>query len=583
MTWEQIAETQRLLADEQGTIQKDWGGKLPIALVFPNTYYVGMSSLAVQTLYRLWNAREDVVCERVFTDQLPPLSLESGVPLDYFPAVAFSIAYEMDYFNVAALLRAGGIPLRAADRDEIHPLLIAGGPAVSANPEPLAPLLDAFVIGEIEPIFDQLTNTLQMIPGDRDTALQTLATIPGLYVPNAVLPEGDFPGMPGRRRSAAQCLPISQRRTGTVLPNSPTITRQWLRNLDDSPIHSTILTPNTEFANMGLIEIARGCGRGCRFCLAGYAYRPPRQRSVESILAQARELLRHTDRLGLVSAAVSDHAEIDRLATELRNLGVQSRGHSFGMSVSSMRVDPVSEPLLRALAESGTRTLTIAPEAGSERLRKVINKTQTEDDVLQAVALAARYDFEQIKLYFMLGLPTEEQDDVQALVDLTLACSERFPRQVTVNITPFVPKAHTPFQRLAQTPAKVVKRRLTYVERDLWKRGVAVKSESPAWAEVQGMLARGDRRLAEALLAAERITPATWKEALSKAGLSAGELLGTRAPDEPLPWDFIESGMRAAHLEREKRRSEEARTSAPCPPEDCVACGVCGPDAHEVK
>ena len=452
----------------------------------------------------------DVVCERVFADSsVPPLSLESAAPLDYFPVVAFSISYEVDYFNVVGTLRSAGLPPRAADRDDTHPLIIAGGPAIAANPEPLAPLLDAVVIGEVEPIFEPLTAALHLVADSRDAAFEALAQIPGLYLPNHA--------------------------TGSTPPRR--IRRQWLKDLDTAPTHSAIFTPDTEFGGMGLIEIARGCGRGCRFCLAGYAYRPPRQRSVDNILAQARELLKFQDRVGLVSAAVSDHFAIDQLATELRALGAR-------LSVSSMRVDPVSEPLLRALAESGTRTLTIAPEAGSERLRRAINKTQTEDDVLRAVDLAARYDFAQLKLYFMLGLPGELASDAQAIVDLALACAGRFSRQVTVNITPFVPKAHTPFQRQAQTPAKEVKRRLALVERGLRKHRIGVKSESPAWAEIQGTLARGDRRLAEALLAVERPSPAAWRQALGAVGLSLPELLAGRPAGEPLPWAFIHSGVR---------------------------------------
>jgi radical SAM superfamily enzyme YgiQ (UPF0313 family) len=240
-----------------------------------------------------------------------------------------------------------------------------------------------------------------------------------------------------------------------------------------------------------------------------------------------------------------------------------------------MRVDPPAEALIRALAESGTRTLTIAPEAGSERLRRAINKTQTEDDVLHAVDLAAQHGFAQVKLYFMIGLPTESGDDIQALVDLALACGERFPGRVTANLTPFVPKAGTPFQRVAQTKAKTVKKRLDYVDKALRRKSITVKSESPAWAEIQGTLARGDRRLAEALIAVERLSPGNWKHALDQAGLHLQDLLRERPAGEPLPWAFIQSGVREAYLAREARRATTPRTTDPCQPEDCVACGVC--------
>jgi radical SAM superfamily enzyme YgiQ (UPF0313 family) len=547
VSWQQVAQVQHLLENEQGTIRKDWGGRLPIALVFPNTYYVGMSSLALHSLYRLWNARDDSVCERVFNDARPPTSLESGAPLDYFPVVAFSVSYEMDYFNVVDILRSAGLPLRSGDRDEVHPLIVAGGPAVSANPEPLAPLLDAILIGEVEPVVTSLTEALHLSPNDRSACLSALDALPGFYVP--VLHS-----------------PSSERQP---------VARQWLPDLDSFPTGSVVLTPGTEFADIGLIEIARGCGRGCRFCLAGYSFRPPRERSGASILDQSRELLRRTDRLGLVSAAVSDHSAIDEIAVELRRLGAR-------LSVSSMRVDPVSEPLLQALAESGTRTLTIAPEAGSERLRQAINKTQSEEDVLNAAELAARLGIPQLKLYFMLGLPSETEDDMEALVNLAVACADRFRRQVTVNLTPFVPKAHTPFQRLAQPEAKSIKRRVDYVKRQLGRRGIAVRSESPAWAEVQGTLARGDRQLAEVLASVDHVSPAAWRRALMEAGLPMQELLRERGPDEPLPWDFVRSGVTPSYLSGEARRAETGRLSPPCPPGDCVACGVCIPQGQAV-
>lgn len=506
MSWLLTSEGRRLRENERGTILKDWGGRLPVALVFPNTYYLGMSSLAVHALYNLWNARDDVVCERIFTGMTPAVSVESGAPADYFPVIAITLSYEMDYFNVVSFLRASGIPLLAAHRDETHPLVIAGGPAISANPEPLAPILDASFIGEVEPVFESLTDALRLVAAGRDAALDALSKINGLYCPGTQLQSRD----------------------------SRTVTRQWLQDLDRFPTHSVLRTPHTEFSEMGLVEIARGCRRGCRFCLAGYTFRPPRQRSVENILAQAGRLLKDGERLGLVSAAVSDYTDIDLLVAGLRALDAR-------ISVSSLRVDSVTEPLVQALAQSGTRTLTIAPEAGSERLRKAINKQQTEDDILRCVDLARRFGLGQLKLYFMLGLPTENEADVKALVDLALACAGRFDRKVAVSITPFVPKAHTPYQRMAQTPAKVVARRLSYVERELRRKGIAVKSESPAWAEIQGTLARGDHRLAEALLVAGRVTPASWRRSLRDSGLSLQELLRERPANEILPWGFVDS------------------------------------------
>jgi radical SAM superfamily enzyme YgiQ (UPF0313 family) len=434
--------------------------------------------------------------------------------------VAFSLTYELDYFKALEMLRQAGIPLLARERDEGHPLLIAGGPAVTANPEPLADLFDAFVIGEAEELIPALVEALQEgIGAERENLLSALVQIPGIYVP-----------------------------THPPSSNLHPVKRQWIHDLDAYPTTSVVLTRDTEFGDMYLLEIARGCKRGCRFCLIGHTGRPLRERSVETLLSQAREGLKHREKIGLVGAAVSDYSRIEELVTVLREMGAK-------ISVSSLRIAPLSETLVKGLAESGSRTLTLAPEAGSERLRDLIHKGISEDDVMRAADLAARYDFPRLKLYFMLGLPTETEEDVRAIIDLVTAVGQRFSRRVVVNVTPFVPKAHTSFQWAAMTPQAIIRERLRYVEQQLRPRGVAVKSDSPAWAAIQGVLSRGDSRLVQALTKMDGISLAQWRRALQGSGLEANEYLRERSLDENLPWSVVDSGLSQAYLRREWERA----------------------------
>lgn len=562
MTWTKTAEAKQILGKEIGTVIKDWGGKLPVALAYPNTYYVAMSSLALQILYRRFNQRPDVVCERAFWDKggwqagRPLLSLETQQRVDEFPVWAFTISYEMDYFNVVEMLRQAGVPPLAAERDERWPLLIAGGPGITMNPEPMAPFFDAIVIGEGEEVVDTLVDTILDV-GDDDRAelLAALDRIEGVYVPQLV-PEW--------------------RRRWTDNDDAPTprrIKRLWVRHLEHYSTVSSLYTPDTEFGGLHLMEIARGCGRGCRFCLAGYVYRPPREQPLELLLDWAKEGLKHRDKVGLISAAVSDHSQIDELAIRLRALGAK-------LSVSSMRVDPISVPLVRALRESGAQTLTIAPEAGSQRLRDVINKTQTEQQILEAVDLADALDFPQLKLYFMIGHPGETDDDVQALVDLTLATKSRFRRRLVINATPYVPKAHTPFQWEAMTDVATFERRQKLIQRSLGRHDVAVRADSPQWAAVQAVLARGDRRLAPVMLEMERLSIAAFDRALAAHGLSQRDFLDAREPGAPQPWDIVESGVSSSYFLFEHRHAQRAETGLSCPPTSsgCLTCGSCDTD-----
>ncbi len=545
-----IDQVKQILAREEGTVRKDWGGRLPILLVYANTYRLGMSSLALHTVYRLFNDQPDVVCERAFfpqetyrrgdrsasRDDEPVLSIESQRPPTDFPVVAFTISYEMDYFNAVQLLRRAGIPVLAEERDESWPLIIAGGPAVYTNPEPLAEIFDAFAIGEGEVIVPPLVDALwEAVNAPRDEGLRILAQVPGMYVPAA--------------------------------ENDP-VRRVWVRDLDTFPATTQIYTHDTEFGDRALIEIARGCGRGCRFCMAGYTYRPMREVSLETILAVARHSLKHRDKIGLVGAAVSDHSWIDQIALELRAMGAK-------IAISSMRVDPISEPLVRALAESGTRTLTIAPEAGSVRMRKVVNKPQSDEQLLCVVDLAARYNFPQLKMYFMVGQPTETEADVEAIAELVLAARARFRRKLTINATPYVPKAHTAFQWVAMTPVETLEARIKYLERRLRPVGVAVRSDSPAWAAVEGVLARGDRRLGRVLARMRKTSLREWERALKAEGLSQEDYLRERSLDESLPWSVVDIGVSRAYFTWELRRALRGELTRSCPPAGCLKCNAC--------
>lgn len=553
MTWNLRTRQEAHLAQEQGVIHKEWGGRLSVALAFPNSYYVGMSSLALQILYRQFNAHADVVCERVFWNQEgaaagePLLTLESGRTVAEADVWAFTISYEMDYFNVVAMLRQAGVPPLAQDRDESWPLLIAGGPGVTMNPEPMAPFFDAIVIGEGEEVLEDLIELFQQaIAAPRAELWAALAAIPGVYVP-ALTP------------------PVHEQG-----PDLQRIPRLWVRDLQRFPPVSSLYAPETEFRGMHLMEIARGCGRGCRFCLAGYVYRPPREQPLSALLAWAEAGLEHTSRLGLISAAVSDHTQIDELATALQEMGAR-------LSVSSMRVDPISLPLLRAMRASGAQTLTIAPEAGSRRLRNVIAKTQTEDQLLHAVELAAELDFPQIKFYFMVGHPTETQDDMEELVAFVHKARAIFKRRIAMNATPFVPKAHTPFQWMSMTPARTLKKRQRWLQRQVGRLQVAVRADSPSWAEVQGVLSRGDRRLAGVLLDMRELSVTHFWQTMQQHGLERDPFLGQLPVGQRMPWMIVESGVSEQFYRYEWRQAQRWRLGPHCPPDSagCLSCGVC--------
>jgi radical SAM superfamily enzyme YgiQ (UPF0313 family) len=521
MGWEEIAKARRRLSREQGTVIKDWGGKIPIALVYANSYYLGMSNLGVHAVYSLLNGYDNIVCERVFWEGEGPISLESQRPLADFAAVVFSISYELDYFNVVSILRASGLPLYAKERNESYPLVMAGGPCIIANPMPLSPFFDVQAIGEAEPLVPEI---LPVIAEDvsRDEMLKALSVLPGVYVPQF------YSGKP--------------------------VVRQWAKELDDFPVASAVLTPDTELGDLYLIEAERGCNWGCRFCLVSQTFSPMRYRSIESLLSQAEQGLKYRRRLGLVGAAVSSYPHIEELLPRLTEMGAE-------LSLSSLRIAPLSPVVIKELARGGAKTVTMAPEAGSQRLRQLVKKGISEDDILKAVEKVAEARIKQLKLYFIIGLPSETDEDVEAIIKLALACKNTIDKKqtgcrLTLNISPFVPKAGTPFQWLPMAQTAVLNHRLARIKHSLMPKGIKVKGESPAWSQVQGVLARGDIKLAGVLADVERLSLAGWRKSIAKHNIDIDFYANQRwYTDQKLPWEMIELGTKAGYLESELGRA----------------------------
>jgi radical SAM superfamily enzyme YgiQ (UPF0313 family) len=387
---------------------------------------------------------------------------------------------------------------------------------------PVAPFFDGVCIGEAEAILPDLLPVLQKATEvSRDEALKLLAGVPGVYVPQY---------------------------------SRKTVVRQWAKNLDDFPVHSAVLTPDTELGDLYLIEVERGCRWGCRFCLVCGAFRPMRSHSLNSLVAQARDGLKYRRRLGLVGPAVSDHPQFDELLARLKGMGAE-------ISVSSLRIKPLHPIVLSELARGGTNTVALAPEAGSERLRRVIKKGINEGDILEAVQQVSKYDIAQLRLYFMIGLPTETDEDVKAIADLSLRCKEVLEKtksttRIILSIAPFVPKPGTPFQWLPMADPGVIRLRISGLKNRLQPQGIKVVGDSPAWSEVQAVLARGDQKLAGVLADITEVSLPAWRKAIKKHGLDTDPYAHQQWQFEAdLPWSIIDSGTDIDHLKAEAKES----------------------------
>jgi radical SAM superfamily enzyme YgiQ (UPF0313 family) len=525
ITWDERQKARRRLDSEKGVILKDWGGKLPFAFIYPNSYFIGMSNLGLQALYRLLNERDEGLCERVFWDSensrggALPLSVESQRPITDYAVLAFSLNYEIDFFNIAPLLKSSGIPLYASERDETDPLIIAGGPCITANPLPVAPFFDCLCIGEAEAILPAMLPILREgLSGKRAALLQALSQIPGVYVP--------------------------------LYPPARPVSRQWVKDLDAHPVHSVVLTQDTELSDLYLIETERGCAHNCRFCLVSSAFSPMRFHSVESILKQAAGGLPFRKRMGLVGPAVTDHPQIEELLDGLLALGAQ-------ISISSLRITSLNSGLLGQMVKGGLRSVALAPEAGSQPLRDVIKKGISESQILSAVETAAAAGMQQIKLYFMVGLPQETEGDIEAIAALTTAAKtliekKRSKARLTLNISPFIPKAGTVFQWEPMAALETLQTRIGFLKSRLAHQGVKINTESPAWSEVQAILSRGDSRLAGVLAELEKEALPDWKTAIEKHSIDPDFFAHQKwETSQPLPWQIIDSGTACDRLAAE--------------------------------
>ena len=546
-------------------IRKPHGGRLRVALAFPNTYFVGMSNLGLQTVYRMFNADERVVCERVFLPakqelaawlrrREPLVTIESQTPVRDFDVFAFSVSFEWDYTNVVSMLRLAGLEPRSDRRDPRDPLVVIGGAVTFVNPEPLAPFADAIAAGEAELLVPSIVEAFDDEGGrDRERLLGRLARERGFYIPRFYDVVYDGPGR------VAGITP----KPGTGAP--AVVNKAAVKATDRlDPPATTVFTPDTEFGSRLLVEVVRGCANLCRFCWAGYNYLPVRPFPASRILELAAAARPHANRVGLVSIALCDHPEIERILSTLIGMG-------YTVSPASLRLDDLTPAIVSLLREGGERSLTIAPETGSDRLRRVINKTITNEQILDRAGLIFDTGFQNLKLYFMIGLPTETDEDLVAIRDLTIAIRDRMLAasstsigRIVASVNPLVPKPGTTYQWMAMTDAAVVERtagRLRGLVDGLEHVYFNIKSERHSY--YQGLLSLGDRRVADVIERAQE-NGLNWRAAVAESGLDAeAYLYRDRSGDAFLPWQIIDGGMKTSFFRSELEKSLRAEWTQP--------------------
>lgn len=553
-----------VLSREKGTIHKDPGGKVRVCLVYPNTYSLGITNLGFQAVYHLLNAMDDCVCERAFLPSNEDIeefkrtgaelfSLESQSPVKDFDIVAFSVPFEDDYVNIPEILELSSIPALASQRSS--PLVMAGGVAVSLNPEPVSSMVDIFLIGEAEGSIAGLIGLFGGLKGLlKKDRLRELDSLECVYVPS--LYEFVYDGIKIREIKAA---------------NGAKTTVRAAKNFDldafDTP-QSFVVTPDAGFRDTFCFEVERGCGRGCRFCAAGFLYLPPRWRDFNGVRAAIKKGIDISGKVGLVGTAVSDYP----LIKEAISYGVENEG---SITLSSLRLDRLDGSFVGLLKKGGYSTVTLAPEAGTERMRNIVNKGITDSEIMEAARLIAESGFLKIKLYFIVGLPGETDEDAAGIVDLCRRVKGVMKKgELTASVNPFIPKPFTPFQWARFEDAGVIDRRLKIIKKGLGgERGCVIKALSAREAFIQAYMARADRRAGELIVGASK---EGWKQASRRvSGFLEDSVYSERTPEDALPWDMIDHGIKKAYLRREYEKGLAARLTPACDVGRCFRCGVC--------
>jgi radical SAM family uncharacterized protein/radical SAM-linked protein len=583
-----VSKASRYLGNEINAVKKDPKKvDLTFALAFPDVYEVGMSHLGLQILYHVLNSMPGISCERTFAPWpddmeaemkaigLPLATLESGIPLRQCGIVGFSLEYELCYATVLRMLDLSGIPLKATGRDSSWPLIIAGGPS-TCNPEPVADFFDAFVIGEGEEVLPELCRAyLSWIKSGEDKAslLEALAGIPGIYVPSlfAIYYNDDA--------TIRQVIPLKQGYTKVY--------NRIITDFTHAPWCSKPIVPYMHIIHdRAGIEIARGCTRGCRFCMAGMIYRPVREKSIDRLCDLSRETLAGTgyEELGLLSLSSGDYRGIQHL---LEALIREHHSQKIAMSLPSLRVESLTRGLIDEIKQIRKTGFTIAPEAGTQRLRDAINKGFTDSDILSTAARIFTAGWNLVKLYFMIGLPTETSEDVEGIVELCRSIGRLDRRKnLHVSISTFVPKPHTPFQWDGFEPAGSILEKQHYLKDTLHSRTTKVTYHDHRLSLLEAVFSRGDRRLADVLMHAhslgagydawsEHFDHLLWEQAFCNAGIDTAIYLKERSPDEILPWDHISYGVTKDYLLNEREKARRGETTSDCRSGQCSGCGVC--------